>query len=376
MKILADENIPMVKEVFSHLGDVITISGRKITKEVLVENNIEILLVRSITKVNENLLNGTDVKFVATATIGEDHIDKEYLSKKGIVFSSAPGSNAQSVAEYVFTALMILSKKYNFNLMEKTIGIIGVGNVGSRVKRLADALGIKTLLNDPPKKRETNSKDFIELTELLENSDIVTVHVPLTYSGIDATYELINEKFLKTMKNASILINSSRGKVMNENSIIKHRNKLLGLVLDVWTNEPEINEELLKLSDIGTAHIAGYSYDGKINGTRMIYEACCKFLNIKPDWKIDISDKNLKINLINSDNLIYDAFTKAYPIERDDSELRKILNIIKKEEKAKYFDLVRKNYPIRREFANYTLICKNVPQVNILKKVGFKVETV
>lgn len=374
MKILADENIPMVKDVFSHLGDVTTISGRDIKNEIL--KDVDVLLVRSITKVNEELLDGTRVKFVATATIGEDHIDKDYLEKKNIVFSSAPGSNAESVAEYVFTALMVLSKKYNFSLKDKTLGIVGVGNVGSRVKRLADILGVKVLLNDPPKRELTGDNSFIDLDYLLKNSDIVTVHVPLNKTGKYPTYQLINDNFLKTMKHGSILINSSRGKVMDESAIISNRERLTGLILDVWADEPYVNETLLKITDIATAHIAGYSYDGKVNGTRMIYEACCRFLGVLPDWKVDISDSSLRIDLTKSNNIVYDAFTQAYPILRDDNELRKILEK-PTVEKGKYFDLVRKNYPVRREFENYTVVCKKAQkESNVLKNIGFKLEIV
>ncbi|MBN2544331.1 MAG: 4-phosphoerythronate dehydrogenase [Spirochaetes bacterium] len=370
MKIIADENIPMVKKVFDHVGEVKLVSGRDMNNNII--KDAEILLVRSITKVDEKLLNNSNIKFAATATIGEDHIDKEYLKSRNIGFSSAPGSNAQSVAEYVFTALFELSKKYKFNLREKSIGIIGVGNVGSRVKKIAETLNMNILLNDPPKKRETGDPLFIDLETLLAGSDIVTVHVPLNKTGCDATFQLINEKFLSLMKNNSILINSSRGKVMEENAIIKNRKKLSGLILDVWANEPDINIDLLKAADIATPHIAGYSYDGKINGTKMIYEACCKHFGIESNWNIDISDNSLVMNLKKSKELLYDAFTQAYPVLRDNDNLKKITEKTK-EERGRYFDKLRKEYPVRREFKNYRIECdmEKREEVEILKKLGF-----
>jgi len=371
MKITADENIPMVKKVFDHIGEVKLVSGRDMNNDILKDSDI--LLVRSITKVDEKLLNRTNVKFAATATIGEDHIDKEYLKSRNIGFSSAPGSNAQSVAEYVFTALFELSKKYKFNLREKTIGIIGVGNVGSRVKKIAETLGLIILLNDPPKKRETGDPLYIDIETLLANSDIVTTHVPLNKTGNDATYQLINDGFLSLMKDKSILINSSRGKVMDESSIIKNRKKLSGLILDVWADEPDINTDLLKIADITTPHIAGYSYDGKINGTQMIYEACCKYFVIESKWNIDISDDSLVLKLKKSKELLYDAFTKAYPILRDSDNLRKIVKKPKAEQ-GKYFDKLRKEYPVRREFSNYSVECvkEKKEEIEILEKLGFK----
>jgi len=372
MKIIADENIPMVKKVFDHIGEVRLLSGREMNNSAV--KDADILLVRSITKVDEKLLAGTNVKFAATATIGEDHIDKEYLKSRNIGFSSAPGSNAQSVAEYVFTALFVLSKKLNFNLRVKTIGIIGVGNVGSRVKKIAEILGLKILLNDPPKKRETGERIYIDLETLLANSDIVTTHVPLNKTGNDATVKLINDNFLSLMKNGSILINSSRGKVMDENAIMNRKIKLTGLILDVWADEPDINTDLLKISDISTPHIAGYSYDGKINGTQMIYEACCKHFGIESKWNIDISDDTLVLNLKKSKELLYDSITKAYPILKDSENLRKI---VKKpeEERGGYFDRLRKEYPVRREFANYRVVCdkEKTDEVDILRKLGFKI---
>ncbi|MCI0514383.1 4-phosphoerythronate dehydrogenase, partial [candidate division KSB1 bacterium] len=272
MKIIADENIPFVREAFKNLGNVITFSGRKITNDAVMD--AEILLVRSITPVDETLLKNTTVKFIATATIGMDHLDIEYLKSQKIGFSNAAGSNANSVAEYIITALLHHACLNQISLKGKSLGIVGVGNIGSKMVRYARALGMEVVQNDPPLARATGAPYFQPLDELMD-CDFITLHVPLTMEGIDRTYHLFNKERIMKMKPGSVLLNSSRGSVVATEAAIKAlwQHHLKALILDVWENEPEIDLELLKLVEIGTPHIAGYSYDGKINGTRMIYEA-------------------------------------------------------------------------------------------------------
>ena len=377
MKIVADMNIPYVKEAFKEFGEIELISGRKITNKNI--KDVDILLVRSVTKVNKDLLDNSKVKFIGTATIGFDHIDIEYLKANNIFFTSAPGSNADSVAEYIISGLLNLSKKYNFNLKEKKIGIIGVGNVGSRVKKRLQILGVECLLNDPPKKRETHDEIYLSLDEVLKASDIITVHVPLNKSGIDATFHLIDDYFISKMKNNSILINTSRGKIMDESAIKKNRKKLLALVLDVWETEPKVNIETLEITDIATPHIAGYSFDGKVKGTEMIYNAACDFFKKEKKWdkrEFIKSEKELIIDLINSIDPVYDAVNSAYPIMLDDKKLREIKKV-KNNEREKFFDDLRKKYPKRREFYNYSLLYdKKIKKesINILSKFGFLIK--
>lgn len=376
MKIIADVNIPFVKEAFKYFGEIELVHGRDIDNETV--KDADILLVRSVTKVNKELLYGSKVKFVATATIGIDHIDIDYLNENNIGFASAPGSNADSVAEYVVSGLLNLSRKYNFNLNEKKAGIIGVGNVGSRVKKRLEILGVKCLLNDPPKQRETQDNIYLPLNKVLEASDIVTVHVPLNKTGIDATLHLINDEFILKMKKKSILINTSRGKVMNESSIIKNKEKLLSVILDVWETEPKVNIDTLNITDIATPHIAGYSYDGKVRGTEMIYHAACDYFKIEKKWdKTEFikPEKDLLIDLRRSKDPVFDAVNFAYPIMQDDKNLRAIKNI-DLEKHNEYFDKLRKNYPKRREFFNYSLLYNNNLDkfsLKVLSKLGFKI---
>jgi erythronate-4-phosphate dehydrogenase len=356
VRIVADENIPYVEEAFGPLGSVQRVSGRTINSAIL--KDADILLVRSITKVNESLLRETNVKMVATATIGTDHIDEAYLQKSGIFFASAAGSNSNSVSEYITAALLVVSRRGDFSLAGKTIGVIGVGNVGSKVAKKCEVLGMKVLKNDPPLKDATGSKDFCELSDLIIASDFITVHVPLTMDGKYPTYHLVNNDFLCGMNSHAFLLNSSRGSVVDGRALGEALEKqaIAGAVLDVWEHEPNIDSELLKKVELGTPHIAGYSFDGKVNGTEMIYKAACRFLGVTPSWdpksvlpapivpEVHVESDEGEIGLGKLVKMLYD-------IESDDRNLREMLERPEME-RSSHFDLLRKNYPVRREFFN------------------------
>jgi erythronate-4-phosphate dehydrogenase len=322
-------------------------------------------------------LNDTPIKFVATATIGVDHIDIPYLISNSIGFASAPGSNAQSVAEYVGTALVHLSHTLGFELDQKVLGIIGVGNVGSRLTKVAEALGMTCLLNDPPRQRAENGGGFVSLEEGLENSDIVTLHVPLIESGLDKTAHMVSAEFINRMKPGAILINSSRGKVVDEQAVRIHREKLSGLVLDVWAHEPSISCETLDLATIATPHIAGYSFDGKVRGTEMIYEAACDYFHKEKTWngKAHVGIKPEKTNDIRSSTApVLEAIEQAYPIMSDDARMRKIKD---EQNRGAYFDALRKNYPRRLEFRHFEVLCSLAQKntvVPTLSRLGFVVQ--
>ncbi len=358
MKIVADENIPYVAEAFRKLGDVVTYPGRRIDSRAV--RNAGILLVRSITKVDEHLLQGSGVRLVATATIGYDHIDLDYLRSKGIEFASAGGCNANSVAEYLVAAFLILARHHKFSLSGKTIGVVGVGNVGSRVVEKAHIFGMDVLQNDPPLARKTGRDCFRPLDELLPRSDILTLHVPLTREGQDATYHMADEALFRKMKNGSFLINTSRGAVVNNTHLVMalKQRRLEGAVLDVWEGEPQINEDLLRAVDLGTPHIAGYSLDGKTNATVFIYRAACQFLNLPCEWEPPRlpSPPHPKIELQgverNDEEILSEIVKRAYDIERDDKALRGILNIPFTKRK-RFFDELRSGYPLRREFGSF-----------------------
>ncbi len=366
MRIVVDENISLGKEAFEKLGDVELIHGRKIENKNLID--ADALIVRSITKVNEDLLKNTKVKFVGTTTIGTDHIDKEYLTRNKIHFAYSPGCNSFAVTEYVYSAITHLLNKYSLDIEKMSIGIVGFGNIGTKVGSIAKALDLKVIINDPPLQRKNNNKNFSTLEEALK-CDIVTFHVPLNLEGIDRTVHLLNKENISLIKENAILINASRGPVI-DNRMLKKRlleKNNIFVVLDVWENEPDYDIDLLKLIELGTPHIAGYSFEGKLNGTIMIYQQLCEFLKVKPTWKpklpivknnvIDLSEKKKNIEILST------IFNRSYEVKKDDLLLREAFGFTK-EEKIKHFDSLRKNYRLRRELINYKAQVKSKEKIN------------
>jgi len=379
MKIIADANIPFVKECFSSIGEVTTISGREITPWVVAD--ADVLLVRSITPVGVDLLAGSKVRFVGTATIGFDHIDLGFLESKNVGFASAPGSNANSAAEYVIAGLLDIGQRYAIGLEGKSIGIIGVGNVGSKVARKCTAMGMDVCLNDPPLQRQTGDAKYLPL-EKLYDCDFITFHTPLTFEGQDKTYHLADEKFFKSLKDRCVFVNASRGAVVDSEALMSavKSGRLRAVILDVWENEPDIDIKLLQMVDIGTPHIAGYSLDGKIAGMIMIYKATCEYFDVELKFGIEdflpepaVPELRITPNISNDQDALLGAVQKIYRIDRDDARLRRVLDK-PTENRGKYFDSLRKNYQVRREFQNTRVILKNSDS-NLAKKligIGFK----
>jgi erythronate-4-phosphate dehydrogenase len=356
MNIIVDENIVLAEEAFSSFGNARLVNGRSLTNDIV--RDAEILIVRSITKVNEELLKNSNVKFVGTATIGTDHIDLEYLKRRDITFADAKGCNADSVAEYVFAALLKVASEKNISLNIKSISVIGVGNIGSRIVRLAESLGLIVLKNDPPLERKGIGRNYVSLDDALQ-ADIITIHVPMSYEGIDKTFHLLNENKLKKIKSGTVIINTSRGAVIDNIALLSESvKKEFNLILDVWENEPSINTDLVAKTKIATPHIAGYSFEGKVNGTKMIYNSLCKFLNVNYAWEPklpQIEGKDLQLsNGKSSEEKLFKLFSSIYDIENDDAGLREISNY-KLSEQGDYFDLLRKSYGVRREFSNFTV---------------------
>jgi erythronate-4-phosphate dehydrogenase len=353
MKLVADENIPFIKQAFAHLGEVATLPGRQIKHENLID--ADVLLVRSVTEVNQELLESTSIKFVATATSGINHIDAEYLKSNNIGFASALGSNAISVAQYVISAICYWSIQKDKPLESLSLGIIGCGNVGGQLKKLCDSLNIKTVLNDPPlAEKKLDSKIKYSSIQQALVCDIVSLHVPFTTEGKYATQNLINKQSISQLKPNGLFINSSRGEVVDEPELLDFsKSNNTSLVLDVWQNEPNINFNNLAQTLIGTPHIAGYSYDGKIRGTEMIYQACCEYFNILSQWSkndVDFGDNKADVINLSGANDIRKELLGAYNILSDDQQLKRVLHN-QQESLGNYFDGLRKNYPIRREWS-------------------------
>jgi erythronate-4-phosphate dehydrogenase len=344
-----------VEQAFSTLGEVSLVSGRELQAGQL--RDADILLVRSVTRVDAELLDGTPVRFVGSATIGFDHVDLDHLQSHGIGFSTAPGSNATSAAEYVISALLVLSERQQFDLADKTVGIIGCGNVGSRVHQKLAALGVECLVNDPPLQEQGGGRDFVGLEEVL-GADIITLHVPLTHAGRYPTFHLIDEAFMTRLRPNATLVNTARGAAVDNRALVRllAGRPDLSVVLDVWEGEPSIDEALLQEVALGTPHIAGYSLDGKLRGTDMIYRAVCGHFGMAGNWE---ASENLParqlLDLAVRDETdlaacLREAVFHCYDIRRDDRQLRKMLTL-EPAERPGHFDRLRREYPVRREFS-------------------------
>ncbi|HSR62442.1 MAG TPA: 4-phosphoerythronate dehydrogenase, partial [Gammaproteobacteria bacterium] len=341
MKIIADPLIPHVREAFAVLGEVSFCDGRSIMSETV--RDADMLLVRSVTPVNADLLRGSRVHFVASATSGIDHVDTDYLDGAGIGFAHAPGCNAQSVVEYVLSSMLVLARKYDFRLQEKTAGIIGCGQVGSRLLRALEILDVRCLVNDPPLQERTGDSGFVAIEELL-SADLISLHVPLTESGAWPTRDLVNRGFLQQLTPGSILVNTSRGDVVDEKALSELVDRRQhGVVLDVWRGEPAIDRGLLASVDIGTPHIAGYSLDGKIRATTMIRQAACEYFSIDTEMTTDEpavlpGGRTMRLS---GDVGLHDGLELAilwhYDVRSDSAALRRVLEV-DPAETADWFD--------------------------------------
>ena len=369
-KIIADPNIPLLDN-FESIGNVVRVSGREWTN-VLVRD-ADILLTRSVTKVNADLLQNSNVTFVGTATSGFDHVDREYLDQNKIHFVYCPGSNANSVAEYVLSSLLAVTN-LDQSLRGMTAGVIGCGHVGSRVAELLQVIGVATILNDPPLKDQTGDDQYRSLKEAL-SADIVTLHTPMISGGRYPTKNLITDRQLQMMKPDVILINAARGGVVDEVGLLTRMatNPQMKTVIDCWDNEPTVNHDLLSNATLATPHIAGYSYDGKLKATKMLYESLCVFLEIQSEWKEPEVVKKLFDYDKDDLSLLSELVFSCYDVRIDDQEMKKLLHLSKDEAK-KAFDQMRKNYRIRNEFDKTSV--QLVGDHAVLRALGFQVKSV
>lgn len=369
MNIYIDENIPYAKVFFSELGNVNFFSGRSVNAMQLAD--ADVLLVRSITTVNEKLLKlNTCLKFVGTATIGTDHIDQQYLQKRGVTFTSAPGCNKISVAEYILSSLLVLTEKLQFQLVNKRVAIVGAGNTGTAVFERLTALGVNCKLYDPPLQLSGDKREFCSFSDALE-ADIISLHVPKTTTGLFPTVHMFDEKVLRQLTPSQILLNASRGDVIDNQALLKlAKDKLTPtLVLDVWENEPNIEKKLLPFVEIATPHIAGYSLDGKARGTEMLYNALCEFQSLQPKYSISdflpsaaVHATTISQNL--NQSLVKSLIHLIFDVRRDDCLFRQMID------QVNGFDTMRKTYQERREFSTLT-VHTNQTEVELLKALGF-----
>lgn len=382
MRIIADQQIACVQEYFSSLGQVHLVDGREINADLI--HDADMLLVRSVTRVNQALLQNSKVKFIGSATSGTDHIDFSCLEDTDIQVAHAGGCNARSVAEYVLSCLFIWACRNGQDLFTKRVGIIGQGHVGSQLKNLLESIGIHCMINDPPLKDKTGLSFYLDLEEVL-SADVVTMHVPYTDQGKYPTRNMVDHDFLTRMRNDALLINTARGSIIIEDDLYSclERNEEMTCILDVWQHEPQINTELLKKSFIATPHIAGYSLDGKIAATDMLYQKACAYflpgnqkeIFIPSTGEVDIV--YAPPNRMNDQEIIKQILSLHYNPDNDAKRLQKILNISGKKEQGIYFDSLRKNYPVRREYpvTRISIPAKYARVADKLRLLGFRVKT-
>ncbi|MDB2384609.1 4-phosphoerythronate dehydrogenase PdxB [Endozoicomonas sp.] len=379
MKIVADENIPLLKECFGDIGTIVARPGREMTPADV--HDADALLVRSVTRVNQALLEDSSVKFIATATAGVDHIDQEYLEQRQIGFAYAPGCNATAVTEYVLAALDILAEKYGFSLQDRTVGVVGKGQVGRRLVQTLQRMGVKVLVSDPLCE-PVEGVALVSLNQLIQCCDVISLHTPLTTTGFHPTYHMIAANELKAMKPGTVLISAGRGAVVDNNALqaCLESGQDLKVVIDVWEQEPAVNQGLLTGVELGTPHIAGYSLDGKIAGTELIYRAFCTFFGlparvrtaaITPIAPLRTMGFAESVSVTAAASL---AIRGVYDIRRDDMWMRRLLAM--DQASARHaFDRMRKTYPVRREFSTLRmrLQCSDEAARERLVSLGFSV---
>ena len=369
MKIFYDENMPYADSFFSEFGELVPFAGREIKAEQVAD--ADVLLVRSITQVNDKLLNqAKKLTFVGTATIGVDHIDESLLASKSIGFSSAPGCNAVSVAEYVISALSVLSDRYQFSMLEKTVGIVGAGNTGTRLSEKLAACGINYKICDPILAQQGDSREFSSLEEVLA-CDVISLHVPKTKEGKHATFHLLNQERLAQLTEDQVLINACRGEVIDNQALLalKQAGHGLTIVLDVWEGEPNILMPLLPFCDLASAHIAGYSLEGKARGTEMLYQALCQHLGKTPNKSLEdfLPEADLSQVVVQrkyDEKLLKQLVKMVYDVRRDD-------DIFRQQIEEFGFDHIRKTYPARREFSSLSVKTNKDSTDSPIYQLGF-----
>jgi len=377
VKILADQNIPQVEAAFRDLGEVELMPGREIERAHL--QDCRCLITRTVTRVDAALLQDTPVEFVGTATIGTDHIDLDYLADSGIGFSNAAGCNAESAAEYVISGLFALSRRKDFDPLQMRAGIIGLGNVGSRLRQKLDTLGIECLVCDPPLQNSgQSSQALVDLDTILRECNLISLHVPLTHGGMHPTFHLLSAKRLQSLRQGCVLINAARGEVVDNHALLEllTRRDDLHVFLDTWENEPLVSRGLLRRVDLATPHIAGYSVEGRLRGTQMVLDAAARHFKLSPRWHMSqqlparrelqcrATDSRLEFwqDLLRQHCDIWcdhDAFIAGENL--DDVQF------------STHFDGLRKVYPDRLEYERFSIKQdKNSWPGTILAALGFK----
>jgi erythronate-4-phosphate dehydrogenase len=378
MIIAVDQALPYWKEAFSGLGYVRPFIGNELNPETL--RDVGALVVRTVTPVNAGLLEGSAVRFVGAASAGTDHVDHDYLHRKGILFCSAAGCNANAVSEYIIAALHAVAVRRNWKLAEKSLAVIGVGHVGSLVARKARAIGMDVSLCDPPLRDATGDGRYQPFESVI-GADILTFHTPLTFDGPYPTRHMLNHSVIDRLRSDQFLINASRGDVFDTRELLAalREKRILGTALDVWEGEPEIDYSLLELADIGTPHIAGSALDGKIRAVTLIRDQLCEFLGIVSPLNTDAFYPPVRRIRPETDCAELETISKtlreSYDIAKDDGALRELADLPEKS-RGKSFEQLRAAHVLRQEFRHYTVDLdeSNRKLADIFTGMGFKVK--
>jgi erythronate-4-phosphate dehydrogenase len=371
LKIVLDQNIRAAAETFDQHGEVVRLNGRTISRADLAD--ADVLIVRSVTRVNAGLLEGTPVGFVGTTTIGTDHLDVPWLEANGISWASAPGCNADAASQYTLAMAWLACERLGRSLYEQSVGVIGRGNVGSRVQRLFECLGVEVVANDPPL-TDLGEPGLVSQEEAL-SCDIVCLHTPLTRRGPYPTLHMISDAQIARMPRGALLMNAGRGDVIDGAALMKAlREKRIHSALDVWPEEPQIDAELLEAVTIATPHVAGYSDDGKRNGTLMVYDAFCAWADEPRGQKAGNAGPGPELTVENGDGPVSRALEAACFVERHDEVMRRLASL-DTDERAAAFDVLRRDYPKRRDFHAWTIGCRAGESADRLERLGFRVET-
>lgn len=372
MRIIADENIPYLKGIVEKYGETTYLSGAEFTNRNI--KDADTLIVRTVAKLGKEVLEGSKVKLICSATIGYDHIDIEYCKANNISWTNAPGCNSTSVQQYIASTLLNLATNEDLDLTKMTIGIVGVGNVGKKVAQLCDVLGMKVLLNDPPREKKEGSSIFVSLNKIKEEADIITFHTPLCKEGEYKTHHLADDQFFESLNNKPYIINAARGGIIDTDAIKKaiKTETIKGAIIDCWENEPNIDLDYLNNANIATPHIAGYSADGKANATRMSLISLAKYWDLDPKIAEMVTPKKVDNNIIDLHTFSKDnwcrlrgALLQTYDPMEDDSNLRKNPTLFKE---------LRNNYRVRRENSAFTIINYKKEEIVTLKSLGFNLE--
>jgi len=383
MKIVCDNNMPYAAEAFGTLGEVMLLDGRAIRPADVMD--ADLLITRSTTKITRALLEGSRIRFYGAAIIGTDHIDIPYLESAGIPWSAAPGCNAESVSNYITAALLWLGGKHGFQIAGKTLGVVGVGNVGRKVCAKGRALGLRILACDPPRQRnpsDVEAREFVSLERVLAEADIVTCHVPLTRDGVDRTWHMLDAGAFARLRSQAIFINAARGEILATDALLAALNgPIAHAVIDTWEGEPSYRPDLLARADIATPHIAGHSYEGKVNGTLQIYARACEILGVKPSYTPVLPPPPTPVLVMNAqarpdEDVLREAVLGVYDIMGDDRRLRESC-VADAALRAKAFDRQRKEYPMRREFSATTVRLKHASTAltDTFRNLGFHVQS-